>query len=65
MNDNSRNTLLQAQGADAEEIIGVLTAISIVSKRMAKKLVLLEQSSEEKEGVSVNEKTAAVPINAN
>ena len=66
MSDNSQNTPLQAQGAEtAEEIIGVLTAISIVSKRMAKKLALLEQRSEEKEGVSVNGKTTTVPINAN
>jgi len=66
MTDNSQNALLQAQGAEtAEEIIGVLTAISIVSKRMAKKLALLEQRSEEKEGVNANGKTAAVPINAN
>jgi len=66
MSDNLGNTLHQAQGAEtAEDIIGVLTAISIVSKRMAKKLALLEQRSEEKEGVSVNGKTATVPINAN
>lgn len=31
----------------AEEIIGILTAISVVSKRLAKKLRLLEQDAEE------------------
>ena len=31
----------------SEEIIGILTAISIVSKRLAKKLRLLEQDAEE------------------
>jgi len=34
----------------AEEVIGILTAISIVSKRMAKKLAALEQPPERKEG---------------
>lgn len=31
-----------------EELIGVLTAISIVSKRLAKKLALMEQSPQER-----------------
>ena len=44
LNENSRAALYQARGAEtAEEIIGVLTAISVVSKRMAKKLALLEE----------------------
>lgn len=39
---------LKLPGDDtAEEIIGILTAISIVSKRLAKKLRLLEQDAEE------------------
>ena len=70
-NENTRAALYQAQGAEtAEEIIGVLTAISVVSKRMAKKLALLEQrpasgrQSAEKEGVRPYGKTAAVPGHA-
>ncbi|GHU54124.1 hypothetical protein FACS1894132_08270 [Clostridia bacterium] len=36
---------------DTEELVGVLTAISVVSKRLAKKLTLLERySAEGKEG---------------
>jgi hypothetical protein len=48
----------------AEEIIGVLTAISVVSKRMANKLALLERKPAEEEGVRGNGKTAAVPADA-
>ena len=50
LNKNTRTASYQAQGAEtAEEIIGVLTAISVVSKRMAKKLALLEQAPARKE----------------
>jgi len=59
MNKNLQAALGQGQSAEtAEEIIGVLTAISVVSKRMARKLALLEQRSAEKEGVNPNAKTA-------
>lgn len=62
---DSRAALNQGQGAEtAEEIIGVLTAISVVSKRMARKLALLEQRPAEKEGVKANGKTAAVSADA-
>ncbi len=64
-NENTRAALYQVGGAEtAEEIIGVLTAISVVSKRMARKLALLEQrpasgrQSAEKEGVVRHGKTA-------
>lgn len=41
----------QRQSAETtEEIIGILTAISVISKRMAKKLALIEQKAAEKEG---------------
>lgn len=33
-----------------EELIGVLTAISVVSKRLAKKLIQLNQTSQSEEG---------------
>jgi hypothetical protein len=66
-NESTSSALHQAGGAEtAEEIIGVLTAISVVSKRMAKKLALLEQrsgKSAEKEGVTAYGK-AAVPSQA-
>ena len=43
---------IQAHGAETtEEIIGVLIAISVVSKRMAQKLALLEQTPARKKGV--------------
>ena len=61
-------TLSYKKGAEtAEEIIGVLTAISVVSKRMARKLALLEQRSAEKEEIKSNAdgKTAAIPTDAN
>lgn len=46
MNKNSQATLGQSSRAETtEELIGILTAISVVSKRMAKKLTLLEQQS--------------------
>jgi SNF2 family DNA or RNA helicase len=50
----------------AEEIIGVLTAISVVSKRMAKKLALLEQRTQRKKVSCFMEKRqyAAMPIKA-
>ena len=44
MNENTQTALLTGQDAETpDEIIGVLTAISVVSKRMAAKLALLEQ----------------------
>lgn len=56
---NKKQAMRQVQGAEtAEEIIGVLTAISVVAKRMAQKLALLEQQSAEKEGDEPNAKTA-------
>ena len=33
-----------------EELIGVLTAISVVSKRLARKLIQLDQTSQSQEG---------------
>ncbi len=43
---DGKSTAAPVQNTETnEELIGVLTAISVVSKRMAKKLVLLEQSA--------------------
>lgn len=54
-----KQAIHQVQGAEtAEEIIGVLTAISVVAKRMAQKLALLEQQISEKEGGKSNAETA-------
>jgi len=59
IDDRIRAALHQRHGAETtEEIIGVLTAISVVSKRMANKLALLELRSVEKEGVLPNGKAA-------
>ena len=38
-----------------EELIGVLTAISVVSKRLAKKLIQLNQTSQSEEGFKHDE----------
>lgn len=47
MNKNEAVALAQNEET-TEELIGVLTAISVVSKRLAKKLTLLEQRPEER-----------------
>lgn len=45
---NKNEAVAVAQNEETtEELIGVLTAISVVSKRLAKKLTLLEQRSAE------------------
>lgn len=43
--DKNQHTALQDEYAmeTTEELVGVLTAISLISKRMARKLLLLEQ----------------------
>ena len=62
---NSRTASYQAHGAEtAEEIIGVLTAISVVSKRMAKKLALLEQAAARKDGDKRNGKSRRISPDA-
>lgn len=46
-----KSTATLTHGSDTtEELVGVLTAISLVSKRLAKKPVLLEQRSAESGG---------------
>lgn len=65
LNKNTRTASYQAQGAEtAEEIIGVLTAISVVSKRMAKKLALLEQAPARKEDSKCDGKTRRLSTHA-
>jgi hypothetical protein len=49
-------TLTPIRSTEAtEELVGVLTAISVVSKRLARKLSLLEQRSNGKERDATNE----------
>ena len=68
LNKSTRTASYQApctQGAEtAEEIIGVLTAISVVSKRMAKKLALLEQAPARKEDGKRDENSRRLSSNA-
>ena len=50
MSDDLRTALFQTQKAKTnEELISVLTAISVVSRRLARKLALLEQRTSVKE----------------
>ena len=55
----------QREDESNEELVGVLTAISVVSKRLAKKLTLLEQRSNAKEGERSNGKNPVMPGDAN
>lgn len=51
MDKKSTAALTHERGTETtEELVGVLTAISLVSKRLAKKLMLLEQRSAENGG---------------
>ncbi len=43
----SVNAALAQSKETAEELVGILTAISIVSKRLAKKLTMLEKPPDE------------------
>lgn len=44
------NEFANTKPVSDEELIGVLTAISVVSKRLAKKLIQLNQTSQSEEG---------------
>jgi len=57
---NARTAMCQAE--TAEEIIGVLTAISVVSKRMAKRLALLQKAR--KDGGKRNARASRLSRNA-
>ncbi len=54
MNQNIQTSDIRECVPD-EELIGVLTAISVVSKRLAKKLSMLAGQSQSKEGGKVDE----------
>lgn len=45
----SKSALYQQREDTAEELIGILTAISVVSKRLAKKLASLEMNHERRD----------------
>lgn len=49
-----KNQTQQPSNETAEEIVGVLTAISIVANRLAKKLRLMEQAVDAAEGGAMN-----------
>jgi hypothetical protein len=49
---------------DAEELVGVLTAISVVSKRLAKRLTLLERQSAKNGGIKANGNKRIKSVNA-
>jgi hypothetical protein len=54
----STATLTPTRSTEAtEELVGVLTAISVVSKRLARKLTMLEQRSNGKERDATDEST--------
>jgi len=58
MNKKSAAALTPAMETErTEELVGVLTAISVVSRRLAKKLALLEKRSVGKEGKQRDEPT--------
>lgn len=65
MSKKSTAALAPAQDTETtEELIGILTAISVVSKQMAKKLTLLEQSAGKVGGTNETAKRVS-PANAN
>lgn len=51
---NCMNERVQRTGTD-EDLIGILTAISVVSKRLARKLTLLAEQSQFREGGKADE----------
>lgn len=61
-----KSTVVLTNEADTtEELVGVLTAISLVSKRLAKKLILLEQRSAESGGAKEDAGKQLVSAHAN
>jgi len=66
MNKKSVAALTSAmEHEQTDELVGVLTAISVVSRRLAKKLVLLEkQQSAVKKGKQKNEAAGQLSIHA-
>ena len=54
----------EREAETTEELIGVLTAISLVSKRLAKKLTLLERQSAENGGVRTDGRTTVAATHA-
>ena len=65
MHRNVNTIMRQCHGMEtAEEIIGVLTAISVVSKRMARKLALMERTLIRKECSNRNEQSRRLSRNA-
>jgi hypothetical protein len=65
MDKKSTAAFTRTRDAEAtEELVGVLTAISVVSKRLAKKLTLLEQMSVGNGGISADGNKRATAVHA-
>lgn len=63
MHERSQTAALR-DSETTEELIGVLTAISVVTKRMATKLVILKQRSARRGGEKPDAKRTPMPIKA-
>ena len=62
---NAHTAMARGRGAEtAEDVIGLLTAISVISKRLAKTLALQEQTPTRKEGGKRNGRKIGLPRNA-
>ena len=61
MNGKSTAALTPTQAARTEELAGVLTAISVVSRRLAHKLALLDRRSAVKGGDGADGRSIDVP----
>ena len=65
MDRKSAATLMRERDAETtEELIGILTAISLVSKRLAKKLTLLKRQSAGNGGVRTDGRTTVAATHA-
>ena len=65
MDKKSTAALTRTRDAEAtEELVGVLTAISVVSKRLAKKLTMLEQRSVGNGGIKPDGNKRATAVHA-
>jgi len=65
MKKKSATTLTPTVTAErSEELVGVLTAISVISRRLAKKLTILEKRSNEKEGETIDGSAGRISAHA-
>ena len=64
MNRKTAAVLTPTQAERNEELIGVLTAISVVSRRLARNLALLDRQPADKGGGGANGRKYNVPKSA-